>query len=167
MNPLDEGKQALAVKATRKAKRIADWYARFLPQYADDLESAACLGAVRAASTFNPDVSKVWDRWTMLCIHGEVKDFIDSSYLKRRGDECELDNNIEDKHLSSDCELDAQEEFDHLLSKLPERYRRLIDMVYRLGMWPGEAGRALGYTTRHGNKLHNQAIAELRRKLAS
>jgi DNA-directed RNA polymerase specialized sigma subunit len=168
MDRLDEGKQALAEEALVRAKRIADRYARIFPEHADDFESAACWGAVRAASTYDaglPDADK-WDRWSGLCIRGEIKDFLDNSYLKRRKswpDEAMLRivAEGEDARLS-----DAADAMEHLLSLLPEKYRNLCHLIYRMGLDPGAAGRALGYSKFHGNKMHDWAIDYLRKQLA-
>ena len=166
---LDEGKQALAEEALVRARRIADRYARIFPEYADDFESAASYGAVRAASTYDADIPNAdkWDRWSGLCIRGEIKDFLDNSYLKRRKlwpqealvlhvDKCE------DTRLS-----DAAEAVDHLLSLLPDKYKPLCHLVYKMGLDPGAAATALGYKRTHGYWIHDKAIEFLRNHLAS
>jgi DNA-directed RNA polymerase specialized sigma subunit len=76
MQPLNESQQVLAEDAHEVAERIAKRYARIFPEYEQDLESAANYGAVRAAASYVPEMNGVWERWTKLCIKGEIKDFL-------------------------------------------------------------------------------------------
>src|SRR5215212_4336891 len=84
MERLTEQQQALAEEAVSRAKRIAERYARIFPEHAEDFESSANWGVVRAASSYEPDKNGVWERWSSLAIRGEIKDFLDNSYHKRR-----------------------------------------------------------------------------------
>src|SRR3954469_4029153 len=84
MDRLTEQQQKLAEEAVSRAKRIAERYARIFPEHEDDFESSANWGVVRAASSYRPELNGVWERWSGLAIRGEIKDFLDNSYLKRR-----------------------------------------------------------------------------------
>jgi DNA-directed RNA polymerase specialized sigma subunit len=166
MDRLDEGQQALAEEALVRAKRIADRYARIFPEYADDFESAANFGAVRAAGTFDTEKNGKWDRWSGLCIRGEIKDFLDNSYLKRRklvpGEALlRVVSRGEETRLA-----DAADALEYLLSLLPEKHRNLCALIYKMGLDPGAAGRALGYSKFYGNAMHKWAIDYLRKQLA-
>src|SRR4051812_45446420 len=84
MDRLTEDQKPLAEGAVDRANAIARRYARIFPEHEQDFLSAASYGAVRAASTYVPEMTGVWDRWSGLCIRGEIKDFLNNSYLKRR-----------------------------------------------------------------------------------
>src|SRR5215213_3736761 len=158
MERLTEEQQALAEEAVSRAKRIADRYARIFPEYEDDLKSSANWGAVRAASTFNPEGNGVWERWSGLCIRGEIKDFLNNSYLKRRSLWPQEALQGVESGEGETAQVDAADSLERLLALLPPTYKELCSLVYKMGMTPTQAGVALGYTPNHGCKIHRLAI---------
>lgn len=169
MERLTEDQQDLAEEAVGRAKAIARRYARIFPEHEQDLESAANYGAVRAASTYIPEMNGVWDRWSGLCIRGEIKDFLDNSYHKRRtlwADEA-LEAVESEQQSIEIARSDAAMSFERLIALLPTKHRELCLKVYKEGMTAGQAGLALGYTANHGDKLHREAMGILREQLAA
>lgn len=61
---------------------MADRYARVFPEHAEELESSALRGAVRAASTWTPDGGVVWRRWSRMLGSGEMKNFLVSPQVQ-------------------------------------------------------------------------------------
>ena len=102
-----------------------------------------------------------------MCIRGEIADFLSNSYLKRRktldyGESLNIVSRSEDVRIA-----DAADAMERLLSRLPDKYRDLCNLIYKMGMNPGEAGVALGYSKFHGNKMHEWALGNLRKQMAS
>lgn len=164
---LEESQQALLDdESIALTKRIAERYARVFPEHEADIESAAFFGAVRAAASFK-DCGSPWDRWSSMCIRGEVKNFLDSGYLRRK---TRLDyavmNLLEDRSERIRI-AEANDALDHLVSLLPARFRQLIVMVYKLGWTPAEAGRELGFSRDYGTQMHSHAIQHLRELMAA
>jgi DNA-directed RNA polymerase specialized sigma24 family protein len=124
---------------------------------------------VRAASTYIPEMNGVWERWSGLCIRGEIKDFLDNSYHKRRvlWTDGALEAVESEQESIEIARADAAMSFERLISRLPNKHRELCLKVYRQGMTAGQAGLALGYSANHGDKIHREAMCILREQLAA
>jgi RNA polymerase sigma factor (sigma-70 family) len=163
IEPLTESQQSLAVEAISRADRIARRYTRIFPEHEQDFKSSALWGVVRAASSFDPVKGEVWERWSLLAIKGEIKDFLNNSYFKMR---CR----ITDEELLVDNRsdyTDKTERIRELLSKLPGKHRELCELVYFEGLSLSAAGLTLGLSESHGRWIHREAIELLRSELAA
>lgn len=167
MKALDKTKQALAEDAVRRHQKLAQWYEERLPRLTAEIESAANLGAVRAAASFIPHTKASWKRWSGLCVRSEIKDFLRSTYLRRQElwgqDELEA---ILDERGKGDT-VEERDALEGLLALLPARHRDLCRLVYRDGLSPYSAGQSLGVTGKHGCKIHGEALRILRDTLAA
>lgn len=168
MERLTDEQRERASDSVLLAESVAARYTRIFPEYEQDLRSAASYGAVRAAATYTPEMNGVWERWSGLCISGEIKDFLNSSYCKHRKlwTQDALEAVAFVQSAIEDGRADANLSFDHLIGSLPAKHRELCYRIYTEGMTAGEAGMSLGYTANHGNKLHRAALAMLREQFA-
>ena len=173
MQPLSNNQQRLAEEATRSANEIALRYERIFPQYADDIESAAYYGAVRAAATYEPDLSGVWDRWSGMCIKGEIHDFLDSAYCRHKKkwidtlDASGLDEREDVRGEASLALMDARLSHSRLMCLLPTKHRILCELMCENNLTAYQASVMLGQSGNHGNKLYQEAISLLRKRLVA
>lgn len=169
MDRLNESQQALAEEATVRANAVAKRFTRIYPEYEQDIESAANFGAVRAASTYIPEMNGVWGRWSGLCIRGEIQNFLGSPSIRGRrlwSDEA-LEAVQAEQRAAENVELDASLSYERLMGLLPEKHRQLCEMIYGQGMTASNAAKHMGYSPNHGSKIHKEAIAILRKSLAA
>lgn len=167
MKRLDEEKQRLAEEALSRADRIRKRYERIFPEYADDFESSAIWGAVRAASEYQTDKGQTWERWSKMCITNEIKEFLRTAYVRQNRISWCTDKVMEfesDKDPSE--EIASNENFERMISMLPSKYTKLMKLIYLDGMYAAEAGRSIGLSDQQSCRLHKQAIEILKRKVA-
>jgi RNA polymerase sigma factor (sigma-70 family) len=165
IEPLTESQQSLAVEAVSRAERIARRYARIFPEHEHEFRSSALWGVVRAASSYDPVKGETWERWSLLAAKGEISDFLDNSYLKRRSS---IAN--EESLLDNQSELEYSDKTDRvreLLSTLPGKHRELCEIVYLEGVSPSAAARTMGLSESSGRRIHIEAMELLRLELAA
>lgn len=175
MKQLDRARQILAEKAMKRAGDIARRYAQLFPGDEDDFRSSAAWGVIRAAASFDQEGGETWERWSSMCVRGEIRDFLQSAHMRRKGSR--VDGDLDELGLEECAILDdgpseierieASESFDRILDLLPPRHRDLCDLVYRDSMNPYSAGQALGMTGESGCRLHRDALRILRESLAA
>lgn len=169
MEPLTTDQQELAGKGIKTANRIAQRYAKVFPEHAEDLESSATWGTVRAASSWNPDKGACWNRWLIKSVRLEVQKFLRSGYVRHHKPCFEewIDEAVDDRQVDPACEQseESKQEIEAMLSLLPERQREVCSLVYKNGITPSQAGVALGFSAIYGRKLHQRAIEWLRKRL--
>jgi RNA polymerase sigma factor (sigma-70 family) len=164
---LDPLQRRLATLMSAKAGKIAKRYARLNPRYAQDIESSAYWGAVRAAREYDKSRDdRVWLRWSSLLISYEIREFLRSAWVRHAS---QAEEEVLEELESSDrpmCEAE-QDGFDRLVGMLTPTQRDVCALVYRAGMSPAEAGRALGMKGRRGCRVHKEAVERLREILGA
>lgn len=168
LEPLSEEKRELAALAVKQASRVAKRWERLRPKYADEIQSAAHLAAIKAASTFDDTKGVPLGKWAEMWTKWEIMGFLKSSYAARFDDFESIDE--EDQVDAEDgpmYEFDEREMVQSLLSRLTRRQREICELVYKEGMTPHSAGGALGISPDHACCVHRKAIERLRGMVAA
>ena len=133
MDRLDPLSRALATNAVSTAEQIAARYAKVFPRYADDIQSSAYWGAVRAATEYDKARSETtkWNYWSKFRITNEVKDFLRSTWVERAArPRDDWDEAIADPSADKAIEdVDTRDEYERLLLYLTPEQQRLLDAV--------------------------------------
>jgi RNA polymerase sigma factor (sigma-70 family) len=166
IEPLNAKQQILAEEALQRADKIAQRYSRIFPEHVDDIKSSASYGAIRAASSFEPDKGGVWDRWLAVCVKGEIQSCLDRPDIQRS--QTLTLYALKDAAMSNDSfELvDIADSLDRLLKALPGNRRTLCELIYKCGLTITEAARSLGISRDNANRIHQSAMHTLRLHLA-
>lgn len=162
---LNESKQILAAQAAIKSKGVTEKYKKRLPYLADDIESAANWGAVRAAATYSSEGGDSWERWSKRIIKFSIHETIQQ--------ECVRDANrihfmdVKQPLVSDDKAHCEDEPTDGklvvaLLETLDGRERMVCDLVYKQGQSLIEAAQLMGIGRPYATKLHQRALAKLK-----
>lgn len=166
---LDESTRILAAAAAIKAKGITERYKKKCPRIADEIESAATWGAVRAANTYRPDGGQSWDRWSDLCIEGSVRTTMKEERLRdeQRIHFKDLKKSNGRRPEEGSYNLAPQEAADvlGLIGTLRGHEHTVCDLVYREGKSLAEAASEIGIQRAYATKLHQRALARLRGQL--
>ncbi len=72
MEPLTPEQSELAATGIDKARQVANWYSTKRPTLRDDIESAAMLGVLRAAGSY--DDKRVWETWVSTCVRWTIRE---------------------------------------------------------------------------------------------
>ena len=168
MNRLDPLQRHLATNAVSTADRIAAKYAKVFPQYADDIESAAYWGAVRAAAEYDKSKSltHLWATWSKFVINCEVKEFLRSPWAKKcKQLGCADMDNM--PALATANPTDTMDEYEHALSRLTEKQRRIIQTVNECNGSIQGAADTLGMTCAYAETCYWRAVQKLKREYAA
>ena len=162
LDPLD---RALATIAVRSAATIAAKYAKVFPQYADDIESSAYWGAVKAATEYNAARSEnvTWRNWSKFRISNEIRDFLRSSWVQRAtvpgSDFKEVVDPASGKPV---VDIDDKDECAYLRGLLTPAQQRLLDAVRGNGGSVEDAAHVLGVTYDYARKCYSRSVERLR-----
>jgi RNA polymerase sigma factor (sigma-70 family) len=170
MNPLTTEQQELAADGFKPATDIAKRYAKLFPEHADDIESSAAWGSIRAAATWDYDKGAMFGRWLDMCVNSEIQNFIDRSKIRRHKPLPDRYDDAETNEAEADLEkeeVEANRRLNMLLAYLPESQRRICELVYRHGVTPSEAGPLVGVTASTGIKQHRASLAILRERMSA
>lgn len=168
LEPLSEEKRELAALAVKQASRVAKRWERLRPKYADEIQSAAHLASIKAASTFDGTKGLTMDQWACMWTKWEIVGFLKSSYASRFDDFGSIeDENFENDDGDLSHEFDEREMVQSLLSRLTRRQREICELVYVDGMTPHGAGKALGISPTYACHVHKQALERLRGMVAA
>lgn len=158
MDPLTADPGLLAEDAVERSKKIAARYARIFPKHEADLLSSAQFGAAKALGDWNPDEGATWNYWLGVRVKCEIR-----MYLRKAAQRRERSPKMEFDALPARPDGSG---FAELISVLPEKFIPLMKLIYEEGITPASAGVELGYTKQHGCRLHKEALAILREKVA-
>ena len=162
MLPLTDEQRELAAEALDRADSIAHRYTRVFPGHADDLKSTASWAALLAAPEWNPEGHVDWKNFSYHKINQEILDFLNTPEVQRV--------------ITGDSLLDAAEKWvmdtheddiDTLLNRLSPTHRALCIRVYKEFQTIENAAVSLGFSPKHGHKLHRQALGLLRERLTA
>ena len=173
MEPLTDEQKALAgeERSLAGADMVAARFAKVFPEHAGDIQSSAAWGVIRAAATFVPDEDNVWEKWSKMHAKYAVLDFLRSQRVMNSEQwdgqviiTPHQDERLVDPKTLAEPELDT---LDCLIADLPDKYKPLLEKIYEAGMNAGEAGIALGYSEKHGFKMHREALCLLKDRLTA
>jgi DNA-directed RNA polymerase specialized sigma24 family protein len=162
LDPLD---RALATNAVGTAEQIAAKYAKVFPQNADDIESSAYWGAVKAATEYDAARSEnvTWRNWSKFRISNEIRDFLRSSWVQRATmlglDFEEIGDPTTGKVVE---DVDDKDECAYLRGLLTPAQQRLLDAVRGNGGSVEDAAHVLGVTYDYARKCYSRSVERLR-----
>lgn len=167
MRPLSEEQKELAALAVDQTTRIAKRWSKLRPEYADELQSAAHLAAMKAAETYDEAGGQSWSRWVEMWARCYSVKFLKTRYASQGlGDSsAALDDACDEDSGAST--IDGMEAVRALLARLTKRQREICELVYVNGMTPYSAGRTLGIRPENACRLHRGAIEKLRKITAA
>jgi RNA polymerase sigma factor (sigma-70 family) len=157
---LTSDQRRLAADGAHRVEGVAARYARHFPSHADDIQSAALLGVIRAAGTY--DDTKVWDYWVKKKAQWEICRFLKKTF-KRRVPQAQFDKrmSVPDNH-DYFAQVDADDAIEGLLKPLEPRTQALFRLVYLSGMAITEAAEVLRVPLRTCHRLLNEARENLK-----
>lgn len=162
MQPLNEEQRDLAVQSLTRADRIAARYARIFPEHADDLASSAIWGVLKAARTFTDGGAK-WENWSANEARNECRRFLRHPDFKRQV----VWDEFAPQYEPCAPAPEVVDDMETMLVGLPERHRDLCLKVYREDVTIEDAATSLGFSPKHGHKLHRQALDILRSRMSA
>lgn len=173
------------------ADDAADKIARRVPRWIDreDLVAAARLGLVDAARRYDPDNARgaTFATFAGPRVAGAVLDWLRAQDPVSRSYRARLraEGRQAPQQYSLDAEWDipplawrawhprdlradyAEETAARLLRELPERWQRVLGLLYRDGLTMAEAGRRIGRSESAVSLLHKKALARMRERAAA
>lgn len=154
--PLTEDRRALAAEHWPYARSLARPFRARLPRLRDEFESAAALGLVEAALTFEPGRGAKFSTYARHRVIGRLRSLW-RSQVNRRVD---LPILTEPSRIEPD-QLDQVDALEHWLRRLPSRYASVCRLIYRDGLTQAEASRAIGLAPPRINAIHRQSLTLL------
>lgn len=169
---LSDNRRELAARAVGMAAVVARDAARTWARMAQDdlpeLRSAAFWGAVRAASSWDPDKGP-FEYWARLHARAEIREFLSKRARRRRRKPppCHLEyaHSVPDDRGADTDRVDAEDRFDALVRGLPTQHRDLCVQIYRHGLSLTDAALAVGLSKSRACRVHQEALAMLRSDL--
>ncbi len=159
MEALDPYQQALAATGMRYARRVAARYDNFT-RHADDIESAAMLGVLIAASTY--DEQSEWSYWLKQKVRWSIMDYV--RRIKKQPEPLvSWQGEIERKPDPHEylAQTDNADFIATALERLDERSLQMCKLVYFEGLSIIEASEAIGVSVRTGHTIHQAALKAL------
>ena len=165
MVSLNEEQKTLASKSYRSTMNMTRRYKRQYPQFADDIESSAYWGLIRAAASYDKDRGQAWRKWATQCVHGEMREFLSGKHVSNPPSNLRVEH-IEFHYVDRDP-TEQIDELRELLKSLPEQHRRVCEFYYRDGMSDREISIKIGLSRSSIQRIHKESLEMLKRKLAS
>jgi RNA polymerase sigma factor (sigma-70 family) len=164
--------QALAMHYLPLARRLAKPFKETWAPYRDDFESAACLGLIEAAQTYDSSKHVKFPTFARRRILGELRDVKRDMQLSGWRD-CEDPPTVE--HLGDktgdtgqvlgitadppvETVLDAHDIVDHWLKRLPKVNATACRLIYLEAMTHRQAGAAMDRSKTRVQRLHKESL---------
>jgi DNA-directed RNA polymerase specialized sigma subunit len=175
-DPLPPDRRGLAEdpELIRRARRIAGRVARTAPHLAEDLESAALLGLVHAARTWDPSAGVPFSAHAAIRCRGEAREFrrkwgatgTTRRRSTRRPPAAEPLVDVADDAPPVGWEVDSADAVDAVARRLPPRVGEAVRRRFLCadGRTFEGVGRAMGLSTSGAQKLIDEAAGILRRR---
>lgn len=164
MEPLSDEQKALAAASVARAERIAQRYATLFPEEGDEFKSEAYLAATLAAAKYDPEKSQSGESWVALCVARQM-----NALARRLKSRCRLVyGDVGDVAEPDNRDADLVERIRDAIKTLPAPEQIMCLRVY--GEDAASIERVaveLGYSPKHGHKIHRNAIDSIRRNLAT
>jgi RNA polymerase sigma factor (sigma-70 family) len=165
MKRLTENQKSLAAQAAIKSKGVAERYKKLCGhKVADDIESAASWGAMRAAATYDSGGKHSIQHWAKLKAKGSVLNTIKTEARHRCSASIDaLENSLVDDRLEALLRsVEIRETVRMLLGKLTERQRQACDLFYLQGKSQQQIAEAMQCGRQHVNSLLSRAMDRLK-----
>jgi len=173
--PMTPEQQALALHYLPLARRLAKPFKAAWAPYRDDFESAACLGLIEAAQTYDSSKQVKFPTFARRRILGELRDVKRDMQLSGWRDS---ENPPTVRHLGNESEpagrvlcttpqppvekvLEARETFEHWLTRLPKVHAKVCRLIYLEDLTGRQAGTSLGRSKTRINIIHKESLAML------
>ncbi len=173
--PMTPEQQALAMDYLPLARNLAKPFKTAWAPYRDDFESAACLGLIEAAQTYDPSKRVEFPTYARRRILGELRDVKRDMQLSGWRDD-ETPPKVQ--HLGSgteeegrvlgatpdrpvEKEIEARDTVEHWLTRLPKAHANVCRLIYLEDMTGPQAGAALGRSKTRFNILYKESLAML------
>jgi RNA polymerase sigma factor (sigma-70 family) len=173
--PMTPAQQALALHYLPLARSLAKPFKKAWAPYWDDFESAACLGLVEAAQSYDASKQVEFPTYARRRILGELRDVKRDMQLSGWRD-TEVPPTVE--HLGRNTEeggrvlgatpdppvgkeLEARDLVEHWLTRIPKTHANVCRSIYLESMTSREAGAVLGGSKTRINIIHQESLALL------
>jgi RNA polymerase sigma factor (sigma-70 family) len=173
--PMTPAQQALALHYLPLARRLAKPFKATFASYWDDFESAACLGLVEAAQSYDSSKRVKFATYARVRILGELRDVKRDMQLSGWRDS---ENPPTVQHLGHqiegrgrvlcaepqppvETELETRDTFETWLAKLPKPNAAICRLIYVEDMTHRQAGAALGRSKSRVQLLHKESLDRL------
>lgn len=176
--PLNDAQRALALQYLPLARAMAGRVARKWPAGADDFQSAAFLGLVEAAQSFDPNRGVSFATFARRRVLGALIDAQRGLLIQGwRGpsqprprfvpldDDAELRGRVvgaqDDRPIGS--ELEVADAVEHCLGKLPARHSTALRLIHLDGMTQAEAAAEVGCSPATISRIHRETVLRFQR----
>ncbi len=158
--PLTADQQDLAARYLPLARSLSQPFWRAWPSSYEEFDSAACLGLVEAARTFDPTRGVKFGTFVRHRILGSLRDVqrgLMAPRPRRRGKDTPAANPPPDVG----AELEASDEVVSLLRQLPRRHAAACRGIYLEAKTQNEVARDLGCSQSRLSVIHRESLAML------
>lgn len=172
--PLNAEQQALATRYLPLARALALPLKMTWPSARDEFASAAMLGLVEAAESFDPERDVKFATFARHRIRGALRDVqrrlvalgwrCDAANAPRiYGDVVESRGRVlgVEPDAPVGTEMEARDEIEHRLKALPPRTAQALRLIYLCRCTQGEAARRIGCSQSRMSFLHQEGLAML------
>lgn len=152
---LTDAQSDLAGRHASLARKMAWRMTKRRPGLFDEIMSAAFLGLIHAARSYDADRGS-FGPYASNRIRGEILEAIERENFHTQGGPSEEIDVPEDDQ--------GPDEFDDIVASLDPRERELITLRYQQGLSQGEAAERLGYSRSWIGQLERAALCRLRER---
>lgn len=176
---LNPEQELLVIQHLKFAKRVAVRVGQKHPRYAQEIESAAYLGLVKAALRFDAELGYQFWTYAKRCIRGAIKDALVREiphgfrenpegapyFTSLSGDGCGLEECGRVLGASPDGDVDEElrsiDDFEARIAAVPGHYKELLRLLFLRDLTLTRASRVLGIPRALARLWFNNAIRQL------
>jgi RNA polymerase sigma factor (sigma-70 family) len=159
--PLSDEQRALCMKHARLAGGASRPWRHAWQWLWDDIEGAANLALVRAASTWDESSGITFESYAYYRIRRAAWGVVDLERRRAAGHDDGAAEWVPDTDLPGWERVDDDDAFEVMLRPLPARSRKVVRMIYRADLNCTEVARKIGLSRETVSRIHSSALARL------